>query len=259
MIEFEKFALEQLLPAANNIIAEKYDAYCNDIDIHIEIKKDSSPASDADRLAEKAIRELINKTYPDHGIWGEEYGGENLTAEYVWVLDPLDGTRQFLNKQTGYFVVLVGLMKNQIPILGFSSDPISREIWYGQEKADQNKIDITEATITSTAPDRMFDNSQFQQNIKKLLASAKMVKTDLNAKSFLSLIDGSADIAIESSLGLHDIAALIPILEKAGCSVCDFEGQSYINRKFNFDENKYDFLVTSNQNMMDEVLNVFKG
>ena len=64
--------------------------------LDVDIKSDASPVTQADREAEAAIRKLINATFPEHGIFGEEFGKERETAEYVWVLDPLDGTRAFV-------------------------------------------------------------------------------------------------------------------------------------------------------------------
>ncbi len=247
MKEFKEFILDILIPKANMVLNQYYGEYCAGKDIDIQFKKDQSPASQADRQAEKELRMLINKYFPDHGIWGEEFGGENLEAEFVWVLDPLDGTKQFLAKQDGCFVVLIGLFKNKKPYLGAASDPLSGEVWMDDKKVqDNDRYNIEDMRIASTAPDEMFKGNQYETPIQKLLQSTQSVIKHRNAKSFLDVMDGTADIGIEASLSLHDIGALIPIMNEAGCIATDFEGNLYCDKTFEFDTNKYDFLVTRN-------------
>lgn len=259
MSEFEIFIRNVLIPKANTVLKQYYSDYCAGKDIDIQFKSDESPASKADRKAEKQLRALINAQYPDHGIWGEEFGGENLEAEFVWVLDPLDGTKQFLAKQDGCFVVLIGLFKNKRPYVGAASDPLSSKIWMNEKKLANKNKDISQMVIASTAPDTMFATHQYQSQIQTFLSIAHLVVKHRNAKSFLDVIDGSADVGIESSLSLHDIGALIPIVEKSGCIATDFDGNHYHDNKFDFNTKKYDFLVTRNIETTNKILKEING
>ena len=100
-MEYLKFIEDVLIPQAGDSIRAFYQKYCDGIDIGIEIKSDDSLASFADRETEKRLRELIINQYPDHGIWGEEFGAYQTDRDYIWVLDPLDGTREVLAKKPG--------------------------------------------------------------------------------------------------------------------------------------------------------------
>ncbi|MEM7618132.1 MAG: inositol monophosphatase family protein [Pseudomonadota bacterium] len=254
MIEFQEFIQTVLIPKANEVLSQYYSDYCEGKDIDIQTKADESPASLADREAERELRVLINQKYPEHGIWGEEFGAENLDAEYVWVLDPLDGTKQFLNKQEGCFVVLIGLFKGGKPYIGAASDPLSEETWLKCSITNDNAISIEEMVVASTASVRMFERHKYNANIQKLFSSVKRVVEHRNAKSFLDVIDGYADIGIEADLSLHDIGALIPVCSGAGCIVTDFEGNDYTQETFEFNRNKYDFLITRNQETTNKIL-----
>ncbi len=86
-------------------------------------KSDNSPVTIADKKAEEVMRELIMKHFPDHGIFGEEFGKINIDAEYTWILDPIDGTKSFICGAYS-FGTLIGLLKNGEPILGVYNHPI---------------------------------------------------------------------------------------------------------------------------------------
>ncbi|CAN0493272.1 unnamed protein product, partial [Laminaria digitata] len=94
----------------------------------IETKDDASPVTHADREAEAVMRERINATFPDHGILGEEHGAERTDAEFVWVLDPIDGTRAFVNG-IPLFATLIALVRDGIPVLGLNAFPALNERW----------------------------------------------------------------------------------------------------------------------------------
>ncbi|WP_348657937.1 inositol monophosphatase family protein, partial [uncultured Thalassospira sp.] len=85
--------------------------------LDIDEKGDASLVTDADRAIERTMRDLINAELPDHGILGEEYGPENLDAEYVWILDPIDGTKSFITGKPS-FNTLIALCRNGKPVLG---------------------------------------------------------------------------------------------------------------------------------------------
>ena len=100
--------------------------------LDMEFKNGLSPVTVADKAVESCLRQLISATYPDHGILGEEHGSEAMNREYVWVIDPIDGTKQFVaGLQT--FGTLIALTRNGAPILGLIDQPITRDRWTGAE------------------------------------------------------------------------------------------------------------------------------
>ena len=119
MKEYKEFV--KLLADESGKIIRKY--FRSDLDI--DVKKDKSPVTIADKKAEEKLRSLISKTYPEHGIIGEEFGNENEDAEYKWILDPIDGTKSFICGAVT-FGTLIGLLKNGEPILGAFNQPILR-------------------------------------------------------------------------------------------------------------------------------------
>src|SRR3982750_3423837 len=98
--------------------------------IKVDDKPDLSPVTAADRAAEEAMRRLIGARFPDHGIIGEEFGRDRENAEFVWVLDPIDGTKSFISG-VPLFGTLIALAHQGRPILGIIDPPISRERWIG--------------------------------------------------------------------------------------------------------------------------------
>src|ERR1700680_754982 len=98
--------------------------------VAVEDKLDTSPVTIADREAESALRALIGQRFRDHGILGEEHGALRVDAEYVWVLDPIDGTKSFISG-VPLFGTLIALAERGVPVLGVIDQPISRERWIG--------------------------------------------------------------------------------------------------------------------------------
>ncbi|HTT80449.1 MAG TPA: inositol monophosphatase family protein, partial [Stellaceae bacterium] len=128
----------------------------------VDDKPDRSPVTAADRAAEAAMRELIAARFPDHGIIGEEFGREREDAEFVWVLDPIDGTKSFISG-VPLFGTLIALAHRGRPILGVIDQPIQRERWIGAEDRPTTFNgapvrcracpDTAAATLFATSPD----------------------------------------------------------------------------------------------------------
>ena len=98
--------------------------------LNIEIKKDNTPVTIADKNSEEKIRELIKQTYPSHGIVGEEYESINLDSEFTWVIDPIDGTQSFIAGHKD-FGTLIALLHNNKSIIGIINCPAHKERWVG--------------------------------------------------------------------------------------------------------------------------------
>ncbi|MDH3901950.1 MAG: hypothetical protein OES90_01890, partial [Xanthomonadales bacterium] len=121
MKEFLAVAL-QAAKSARKLILSYYNG-----EFDIEIKSDQTPVTVADRGAEQVIRKTIQGAFPDHGIFGEEYGAENKDTEYLWLVDPIDGTKSFV-KRYGMFSTQIALMHNGELILGVSCAPAMDEL-----------------------------------------------------------------------------------------------------------------------------------
>ncbi len=220
-----------LLAKESSIIIKKYFR----TEFNIESKSDFSPVTIADKLAEEKMRELIQKEFPSHGIIGEEFGNENADAEYVWVLDPIDGTKSFISGALS-FGTLIALLKNGKPILGVINHPILNEFLIGDnEKAflndNQVKIrncnSISEATLLTT--DHLNINKYQNKNgFEKLLTKVKLYRNWGDCYGYYLLATGFADIMIDPIMSVWDSIALIPIINGAGGKITDYQGNDPI-------------------------------
>lgn len=204
----------------------------------VDNKLDSGfdPVTEADRKGEAVMRELINKTYPDHGILGEEHGPENLDADHVWVLDPIDGTRAFI---TGLptWGSLIGLRSSGHPSLGMMLQPYIGErfagdgetAWYrGPVSSGHLKTRpcaaLGEATLFTTTP-ALFNESE-RAAFDSLEAAARLSRYGTDCYAYCMVAAGHGDAVIESGLQAYDIVALVPIVEGAGGVVTTWTGGS---------------------------------
>jgi len=198
----------------------------------VDDKADLSPVTAADRAAEAAMRRLIEARFPEHGIIGEEYGRERDEAEFVWVLDPIDGTKSFISG-VPLFGTLIALARNGRPILGIIDQPISRERWVGAEgrATTHNGAAIrcrpcpalAAATIFATTPD-MFKGSNADA-FARVGGSAKLVRYGADCYAYGLVALGCIDLVIEAGLNPYDFGPMGPIVEGAGGIVTDWRGK----------------------------------
>ncbi len=198
----------------------------------VDDKADLSPVTAADRAAELAMRRLIGERFPGHGIIGEEYGRERDDAEFVWVLDPIDGTKSFISG-VPLFGTLIALARHGRPILGVIDQPISRERWVGADgrPTTHNGVPIrcracagmAGATVFATTPD-MFKGGDAAA-FARVSQAAKLVRfgADCYATGLVAL--GFADLVMEASLQIYDFGPMAPIVEGAGGRVTDWQGK----------------------------------
>lgn len=194
------------------------------------------PVTIADKNGETVMRALINKHHPDHGILGEEHGAENLDAENVWVLDPIDGTRAFI---TGLptWGSLIGLKTSEKPSLGMMMQPYIGErfagnchsAWFqgpqGQSVLKTRSCNVlNEATIFTTSP-ALFSETE-RPEFDRIEAETRLSRYGTDCYAFCMVAAGHADIAIETGLQPYDIVALVPIIEGAGGVVTTWSGSS---------------------------------
>jgi len=198
----------------------------------VDEKSDLTPVTAADRAAEAAMRALIEAHFPLHGIIGEELGRVREEAEFVWVLDPIDGTKSFISG-VPLFGTLIALTQRRRPILGIIDQPISRERWIGAagRAATFNGAAIrcrpcaalAAATVFSTSPD-MFKGRDAAANAR-VAKAAKLVRFGADCYAYGLLAHGFIDLVIESSLKPYDFSAMVPIVEGAGGIATDWQGR----------------------------------
>ncbi|HRK24647.1 MAG TPA: histidinol-phosphatase [Beijerinckiaceae bacterium] len=197
------------------------------------------PVTEADRAAELVIRREIKQRFPQHGILGEEFGGDHEEAEFVWVVDPIDGTRSFI---CGLPVwgTLIGLKRFDAAVLGLMHQPYTRERFFGdgarawlkgpsgeRKLSTRATTDLAEATLMTTTP-ALFKGSM-REAYDRVENTVRLARYGTDCYAYAMLASGHVDLVIETGLKAYDIVALIPIIEGAGGVITDFSGGSVIN------------------------------
>lgn len=203
-----------------------------------ETKTDHSPVTEADRGAEAVMRALIMQRYPDHGIIGEEMGSHRADAEWVWVLDPIDGTKAFM-AGAPTFGTLIALCHKGVPVIGIIDQPISCERWIGihgqptqlrgrpiRSRVSSSVSDLGAALLAATAPD-MFTTAAEQTGFAQLQQACRFTRFGLDCYAYGLLAAGQVDLVCEASMKPHDIMALVPVIEGAGGVISDWRGKPF--------------------------------
>jgi len=181
-------------------------------------------ATKADVNAEKIMRKLINKSFPHHGIIGEELGSENENAEYVWVLDPIDGTKAFVSGLP-FFGTMIGLTKNSKPILGLIDQPITKDRIWGSSKGSylNNKTvrtrsfgSINRTICAITDPAMFIENDKDKAIYDMIVDKTLYVRHGTDCWGYAMCAGGTIDLVIEKDLEIWDIVAARAIIEAAG-------------------------------------------
>lgn len=203
--------------------------------IRIESKRDLSPVTIADKKSEEIIRELIRKHFPDHGIIGEEFGQEKVDADFVWVLDPIDGTKSFVCGALS-FGTLIALTHKNKPVLGVINHPILDEFLIGDNNISllndakvqvRNISDLSEAVLLTT--DHLnIKKYQNAEKFDKLIKSVWLYRNWGDCYGYYLLATGFADIMIDPIMSVWDSMALIPIINGAGGIITDYNGNDPI-------------------------------
>ena len=225
--------------------------------LNIETKEDNTPVTIADKISEEKIRELIKKTYPSHGILGEEYEGLNLDSEFTWVIDPIDGTLSFIAGHKD-FGTLIALLHNKKPILGIINCPAHQERWIGLNNypttlngtiVKTSKIEKVRDSYAFTSG-LYFEDKMFRKNFDKIIDQIKYYRFGGDCYMYGMLASGLIDIVIEDTLKAYDYMALIPVIEGAGGVVTDI-----YNKDIGLDS-KGSIIATANRELHKEVMKV---
>lgn len=251
MPEFLEVAIEGARKAEK--IIKKYYSQ----DVEAKLKTDLTFVTKADQEAEDIIKQIIKKYFPSHSILGEETGIENKKSEYIWIIDPLDGTKNFLRK-IPFFGTQIALMKGDEIILGVSNAPIMKELIYAEKNkgAFLNREKISVSPIKSLNEAYMSYGSLNLFDKKSILEP--LIKLDYNTRghrgfgdcwSYHLLAQGKVDIMVEAETKIWDIAASSCIIEESGGKITDISGN-----KITLDTNS---AIATNGFLHNEVLNYF--
>jgi len=190
------------------------------------------PVTEADRAAEQAIRALIAREFPDHGVLGEEFGARAGASAYQWVIDPIDGTRAFI-AGLPLWGVLIALTREGRPILGVLDQPHLGERYKGWSTRETRGATLsahgetrplkTRAALLSTTDPYLFEGEEAAA-FARVRAAVKLTRFGYDCYAYGMVAMGGLDLVIESGLRPWDVAALIPILEGAGGGVCSWDG-----------------------------------
>lgn len=225
-------------------------------------KSDSSPVSHIDLEIEKKVIDLITKNYPDHGILGEEFGITEGKSPFEWVIDPIDGTSSFIAGKP-LFTTLISLLFEGKPILGIIDQPITKERWIGEigrPTLFNSKLCrlLSEENISKDNPFlRLGCTTPFMFKPDEYIVFQKVAKIadslsfGGDAYNYGLLTLGHLDIVIEADLKYYDVAALIPIIEGAGCLITNWKGNPISKNSF---DGKV--LATNNRVLHKRILNV---
>lgn len=206
--------------------------YFGSAGLAVEMKSDASPVTAADRGAEELMRAMIAERFPGHGIVGEELGNEREDAEWVWVLDPIDGTKAFI---TGVplWGTLIALKHRGQPVLGAIHQPVLGQLMIGDGEIttlNDRRVRVREcariedATVLASDP---IANPHTYQNgpaHDALLARARIARTWGDCYGYLLLAGGWADVMLDPIMNPWDIQALIPVVRGAGGVITDWHG-----------------------------------
>lgn len=218
------------------------------------------PVTIADRNAEKAIRAAIAEMFPAHGIIGEEFGNSDEDAEYVWVIDPIDGTRSFV-AGLPIWGVLIGLLEQGLPVLGAMSQPFTGEryggdgkaAWYrgpGGDRALKTRAcpELDQAFLFTTSPYLFVDGER--DAYLRVESGVRLARYGADCYAYAMLAAGFVDAVIECRLQPYDILPLIPIIEGAGGKVTDWSGNPVASGNV---------VVTGDPRLHDRILRLLAG
>lgn len=192
------------------------------------------PVTEADRAAERAMREILGDLRPADGILGEEFGTEPGTSGLTWVLDPIDGTRGFISG-TPTWGVLVALCDAAGPRLGVIDQPYIRERFTGglgraevtgpsgtAPLSTRSGSRLAEATVFTTFPE--IGTEEDRAAFGRVSRAARLTRYGMDCYGYALVAAGQVDLVIEAGLFPYDVCAPIAVIEAAGGIVTDWEG-----------------------------------
>jgi histidinol-phosphatase len=202
-------------------------------DFEVELKSDQTPVTVADRRSEEIIRGILLDAFPDHGFYGEESGTSQASADYLWLVDPIDGTKSFV-RGYGMFSTQIALMHQDELVLGVSSAPAYGELAWAMRGVDAHldgvpvhvsEISALEDASISTGNLQTLARSSQWAGLGKITAEVNRIRGYGDYYHYHRLAAGQLDAVIESDVNILDIAALYVIVTRAGGLFTDLQGQ----------------------------------
>ena len=252
--EFSDFSIH--LADESEKIIKKYFRTSLDVDS----KEDQSPVTIADKEVELKIREIIKTHYPEHGILGEEFDQTNIESEYIWVIDPIDGTRSFIAGHKD-FGTLIALVYNNKPIVGIINCPMHNERWVGiinKETTMNNKVVKTSKTTVINesyfcTSGLYLEDDHFKKSCDKIINKSKYYRLGGDCYMYGMIASGLIEIVLEDTLKTHDYMALIPVIEGAGGVVTDKYGSPVT---INSDGS---IVASANKSLHNQIINIINN
>ncbi|MGV3548596.1 histidinol-phosphatase [Rhizobium sp.] len=193
------------------------------------------PVTEGDQRAETAIVSLIEAAFPDHGILGEEHGSKGLDREFVWVIDPIDGTRAFISG-VPVWGTLIGFYQNGRARMGVIHQPFTGERWFadgikshyrgpGGDRVLKTSAceTISNAILFTTSP-HLFKDAEDDRRYRAIESKARLFRYGCDCYAYALLASGHVDLVVENSLKPYDVGALIPVVEQAGGVMTTWDG-----------------------------------
>lgn len=224
--ELATFA-ETLADASRSVLAPAIGQFHD-----VEVKGDATLVTQIDREIEARLREMIAKRFPSHGMVGEEWGTANREAEFVWVIDPIDGTGQFVAGVPVYGT-LIGLAQGGRPVVGVADHPATDDRWVGVAGVGTTRNgkavrvrrcgELARAMLSTSSPD--FYKPAEWERFRALRREVRWAVYGASCYAYALLASGRVDLAVDCGLDIFDLAALVAIIEGAGGTVTDWRGQ----------------------------------
>jgi histidinol-phosphatase len=202
-------------------------------DVEVSFKADATPVTRADVESEEVIRQVISGAFPDHGFYGEETGSRGLDAEYLWLVDPIDGTRSFVRGYP-FFSTQIALMRRGEIIVGVSSAPAFEEIawaergrgaWLDGRPCRTSTISRLEDAAVSSGNLRTLASGPRWADWAKVVRGVARIRGYGDFYHYHLLAAGRIDAVVESDVNILDVAALSLIVEESGGRFTDLDGR----------------------------------
>jgi histidinol phosphatase-like enzyme (inositol monophosphatase family) len=199
--------------------------------VPVETKDDASPVTIADRETELAMRAVLDRHFPDHGVFGEEHGQARLESRFVWVLDPIDGTRSFIAGMP-LFGTMIAVLDQGVPVVGIVDSPALAERYVGVKGRPSTFNGEEIHTASTDRLDRALlfpaehgePPASVRQSFERAKAAAREHRYGYDCYIYAQLAAGHIDAIIENGLAPYDFLALVPLIEGAGGRVTDWHG-----------------------------------
>ncbi|MCJ7556155.1 MAG: inositol-phosphate phosphatase [Gammaproteobacteria bacterium] len=215
--------------AAADVIMKYYQKQ-----VQIKTKADLSPVTIADIESEQVIRQIISDAFPSHGFYGEETGQENMDAEYLWLVDPIDGTKSFV-REYPFFSTQIALMKQGELVVGVSSAPAFKELAWAElgcgaflngSRLKVSDIKTVSQCTLSTGNLKSMAMGDGWSSLGELVSRVSRNRGYGDFYHYHLLASGKIDVVLESDVNILDIAALAVIVREAGGIFTDLQGDA---------------------------------